>query len=134
MAATMSTPTIDMSRLRLRHHLAFSYRRSSTGSRAFSRSRIMVARLMRAPTGSFSLWVGRGGRGRNEATNQAYDQSQQEVRARAGACLPIGNTKPRANKTIWAVLLLMACPSASSSRLGATNRLLRPIVLLSCHK
>ena len=52
-----------------------------------------------------------------------------------GSNIPKGNTKPTANKTICAFLLLSALPSACSSMLGALNKLRRlPMLLLSCQR
>ena len=72
MAAMTQTPTGIISRLRLRHHLAFSYCATSMGASLFSRSCPIDVTLIRR-SGALPLGskFGFGGRGRKAAANQA---------------------------------------------------------------
>lgn len=124
-----------MTRLMFRHHLAFSYRASSTAPSCFSRSSCM--RVWRGTSLPFALLTaGLGGSGRNAATNHAFGSvSNLELCSRKDSNPPGGNIKPRAKSSICAVRLLGAFPSACSSKLGARNmvrRLLRDALL--CHR
>lgn len=132
MATMISTPNADMMRLMFRHHLAFSYRASSTAPSCFSRSSsIWVWRGLSFPF--VLMTAGIGGSGRRAAENHAFGRiSNLDTRSWERSDLPGGKINPTAKSNIWAVLLLGAFPSACSSKLGAWNivrRLLREALL-----
>ena len=118
-----------------RHHLAFSYRASSTAPSCFSRSSsIWVWRRASFP---FALMTaGLGGSGSKAAINHALGRvSSLHNCSRERSESPGGKIKPTAKSSTWAVLSLGALPSACSSNLGAwkmDRRLLGDVLL--CHR
>lgn len=131
----ISTPNPDMTRLMFRHHLAFSYRASSTVSSCFSRSSSIW--VWRGASFPFALMTaGLGGSGRKAARNHAFGKvSDVHTYSRERYESPSGRMKPTAKRNIWAVLLFGAFPSACSSILGAWKMVRRlPRNALLCHR